>query len=136
METNNSENIKQLYLNCEDNHKRDINKIKMALSNLLDNSNLDNLLDTLNYTNATYNTLKMQYLILYASLYLKEKKIIQNNDLPINTSLKLLLSQDWITQNTKDFLNKHYHKVLKDNLDYSQYLVDINTYLNNSKVFN
>lgn len=136
METNNSENIKQLYLNCEDNHKRDINKIKMSLSNLLDNSHIDDLLDTMNYTNATYNTLKMQYLILYASLYLKEKKIIQNNDLPINTSLKLLLSQDWITQNTKDFLNKHYSKVLKDNLDYSQYLVDINTYLNNSKVFN
>lgn len=136
METNNSENIKQLYLTCEDNHKRDINKIKIALSNLLDNSHIDNLLDTINYTNATYNTLKMQYLILYASLYLKEKKIIQNNDLPIDTSLKLLLSQDWITQDTKDFLNKHYHKVLKDNLDYSQYLVDINTYLNNSKVFN
>ena len=136
METNNSENIKQLYLICEDNHKKDINKIKMALSNLLDNSYLDSLLDTMNYTNASYNTLKMQYLILYASLYLKEKKIIQNNDLPINTSLKLLLSQDWITKNTKDFLNKHYSKVLKDNLDYSQYLVDINTYLNNSKVFN
>lgn len=130
-----SENFKQLYLDTDISHKRDIDKIKFALSEIKDNSIIDNLLDTLNYTNATYNVLKMQYLILYITLYLNEKKIIQNKTIPINTSLKILLEQDWITDDTKSFLKKHLTKVLSENLDYSEYLIDLDTYLHNAAIF-
>lgn len=132
----NSEQLKDLYLESEKHQIRDLDKIKAALSEIKDNSVIDKLLDAINYTNATYNVLKMQYLILYITLYLHEKKIIQNQTIPVNTSLKILLKQDWITDNTKDFLKKHFTKVLTENLDYSKYLINIDTYLEHSTVFN
>lgn len=133
----NSKELKQLYLNTEINQQKDLDKIKLALSDLKDNQPhlVDKLLDTINYTNATYSVLKMQYLILYITYYLNEKKIIQNDSIPINTSLKILLSQDWISDKTKDFLKAHYEKALKDKVDYSQYLISLDTYLDNLAVF-
>ena len=132
---NDSNKFKQLYLDAELHHQQDLDKIKDALSTILDNSYIDTLLDTMNYTNATYNVLKMQYLILYITLYLNEKKIIQNDTIPINTSLKILSEQDWITDNTKAFLSKHLSKVLSQNLDYSEYVTDIDTYYQHADVF-
>ena len=132
---NDSNKFKQLYLDSELHHQQDLDKIKDALSNIADNSYIDTLLDTMNYTNATYNVLKMQYLILYITLYLNEKKIIQNDTIPINTSLKILSEQDWITDNTKSFLDKHLSKVLSQNLDYSEYVKDIDTYYQHADVF-
>lgn len=132
----NSEQLKQLYLEAETHHKEQIDKLKLALSCLSDNSFADTLLDSMSYTNATYNILKMQYLILYITLYLSEKKIVQNNNIPINTSLKILIDQDWISDNTKNFLKKHLFKALKDNVDYSVYVKDFDTYIKYSKIFN
>lgn len=131
----NSESIKQLYLDTEIKHKNDIDKIKSALQDLLDFSYADNLLDAMNYTNATYNILKLNYLTMYISFYLQEKKIVQNQSIPVNTSLKLLLEQDWINNNTKEFLKKHFKESITQNIEYSQYLKDIDTYLENAHMF-
>ena len=137
MELSNSEELKKSYLETEDKHSEDLNKIKEMLSivNPKDTKQIDLLLDSFNYANASYNVLKLQYLTLYITQYLYEKKIIQDSNIPINTSLKMLLNIDWITNDTKAFLKKHFVKALKDQIDYSNYVISIENYFKYSHIF-
>ena len=139
MQNTSSEDFKKSYIDCNNSHISSINKIKNELSitsKLLNNNKnidkiknkIDNLLDVFNYTNAAFNITKMQYLVLYIISYMKENNMLKTSKIPVKTSLKLLLKQDWITQDTKKFLSKFYERSLKGE-NFSLYVLNLDTYL-------
>lgn len=132
-----SETFKKQYIDSEERLKFDLSKIteRITVLNITkDVKTIDHLLDVYNYSKATYKVIMIQYLSLYIMTYLKEQNIIQNNDIPIKTAMKILKDQEWITIDMKDFIDKHFEQLMNgENL--AKYAIDLNTYLNNADKF-
>ena len=127
----NSESLKKQYLDCEVTHTNTLNQIisKLKLCNIKKEMNtIDNLLDVYNYTNFAFNVNKMLYLSAYIGLYMNENNIVNSNKIPVKTALKILMKMDWITQKTKDFLNKYFIRSLNGE-DFTKYAISLDSYL-------
>lgn len=126
-----SESLKKQYLDCEVTHTNTLNQIvsKLKLCNIKKEMNtIDNLLDVYNYTNFAFNVNKMLYLSAYIGLYMNENNIVNSNKIPVKTALKILMKMDWITQKTKDFLNKYFIRSLNGE-DFTKYAISLDSYL-------
>lgn len=128
----NSESIKKSYTDCHNAYIESMKKLDKALTLLTHDKykmeDVDKLLDLYNYTKFAYSVNKMNYCACFIVLYMNENNIVNNNKVPVNTSLKLLLEQDWIDKEEKDFLSKYLIRSLNGE-DFTKYTTSIDNYI-------